>query len=89
MRIPASYVCSLPDFDETVVGIEASDPREAAEFAAAWWERKFDDFRVIQGKHTLRVLVQIGDESSWWDVMGEIGKYVAKPMRSEAPGREG
>ena len=80
MPIPLSYICSFPDFDETVVGIIAADPREAAELATAWWERDIEDYRVIQGEETLRIDVKGEQDVSLWEVLGEGGRYAAKAM---------
>lgn len=81
MRTPvhSSYVCSFPDFDDvTVVGIDAATPRQAAEQAAAWWERDIEDWRVREGQETLRVRVETGKVVSHWEVLGVEGRYMAK-----------
>lgn len=82
MRIPAdqAYTCTFPDFDDCSepTEIEARDAQQAAIRAAGWWEEQIDDYRVLRGEDVLLVRVQAGAEVSEWEVLGVLGRYVAK-----------
>jgi hypothetical protein len=78
-----TYKCTFPDFPENGgVRVAAPDPRQAAEQAAAFWEQDIEDFRVLEERETLRVQVQSGKDVSQWEVLGEDGQYVAKPVEN-------
>ena len=67
-----TFSCWFPDFDGIPVRVDAADTGQAAERAAAWWERDIEDFRVLRGEETLRVQVQAGGGFLAWEVVGRI-----------------
>jgi hypothetical protein len=77
-----SCACSFPDFDDEGFTIEAKSFRDAAEAAAARWERDIEDFRGRKGLETLRIAVNGAEGASSWEVLGEAGRYVAKSVAS-------
>jgi hypothetical protein len=85
MRIPTksqSYQCAFPDFDAGPITVEATYPRQAAEKAAHLWEREIEDFRILRGEDTLRIVVTgQGDGTVHrMEVLGVRGRYVAQIM---------
>ena len=88
MRIPltpATYVCSFPGFDDPGFAVDSKGSCDAAEEAATRWERDIEDFRILAGHETLRILVkrQTDESSRCWEVMGQQGRYQARLLPAE------